>query len=147
MTTTPAWKPADADQGGRAFTATVGDTAVLVRFAGDPTGALAGPWTAHDADHGTLLLEGTDPDLVGTRSAVQVYASLVAISQRLSELLVLATAAGPVVEYRLLRLPDDDRAPSFAPVVEAALAEHAAAGWRLVSVNGPWAYLERPLEY
>ncbi|WP_426594195.1 hypothetical protein ACPPVS_01485 [Cellulomonas sp. McL0617] len=146
MTITPTWKPADTEQGGRAFTATIGDVDVRVTFAGDLTGELAGDWEVRNALDDTLVLGGVDPALAGTRSAVQIYASLVSITDRLAPLLISAPEVNPAgVEYKLVKIVADDSDPTFARDVEATLGEHAAEGWRLVSVDRSWAYLERPV--
>jgi len=142
LSSTTAWKPAEAARGGRAFVATIGDVDVVVTFAGDATGRLAGSWDARDAHDGSPLLDGDEPTLAGTSSAVQVYASLVSIADRLTALLV-PTPTAPV-EYRLVRLVADDDESAFQQATEAALNLHAADGWRLVAVDGSWAYLERP---
>jgi hypothetical protein len=144
LTSTPTWKPAETEHGGRAFTTTIGDVDVRVTFAGDLTGVLDGDWVVRDADDGTELLAGVDPALAGTRSAVQIYAALVSIADRLAPLLARAPAETQGVEYTVVRLPADDGDPTFAQDVAATLAEHAADGWRLVSVDNSWAYLERP---
>ena len=145
MPSTPAWQPAETDQGGRAFTTTIGDVDVLVTFAGDATGALAGEWAVRDADDDTALLTGFDPALAGTRSAVQIFASLVSIADQLTPLLVPEPAATPVrLEYTVVKLAAHDDDAVFARTVAATLREHAADGWRLVSVDDLWAYLERP---
>ena len=145
MASTPAWKPAETVQGGRAFTTTIADVDVLVTFPGDATGALAGEWTVRDADDDTILLTGFDPALAGTRSAVQIFASLVSIANQLTPLLVPELVATPlVVEYTLVKLAAHDDDSVFAQTVAATLGEHAADGWRLVCVDNLWAYLERP---
>jgi len=143
LTSTPTWKPAETEDGGRAFTTTIGDVDVLVRFTGDLTGTLDGDWAVTDADDATPLLDGHDPALAGTRSAVQLYASLTSIAERLTPL--LAAPPSPGVEYKLVRLPVGDDDATFATEVAATLGAHAADGWRLVSVDDSWAYLERPV--
>ena len=144
MSTAPTWTPAETDEGGRAFTTTIGDVDVLVTFPGDATGRLTGAWDVRSANDDALLA-GTDEDLAGSRSAVGLYASLVSIADQLAALLAPPPAPAAVgLEYKLLKLEraDDD---TFARRVESTLAEHAAAGWRLVSVDNLWAYLERPV--
>ncbi|MEN0130306.1 MAG: hypothetical protein AAGC49_12755, partial [Brevundimonas sp.] len=124
MSSTAAWKPAETAQGGRAFVATIGDVDVLVTFAGDATGRLAGTWDARDAHDGSPLLDGDEAALAGTSSAVQVYAALVSIADRLTAVLV-PTPTAPV-EYRLIRLGADEDASAFQQATEAALNLHAA---------------------
>jgi hypothetical protein len=143
LPSTPTWKPAEAEEGGRAFTATIGDADVRVTFAGDLTGTLDGDWAVTDADDGTPLLDGTDPDLAGTRSAVLLFASLTSIADRLTPLLTAPPPPG--VEYRLVRLAAADDDAAFATSAAATLGAHAADGWRLVAVDDGWAYLERPV--
>lgn len=145
MASTPAWKPAETVQGGRAFTTTIADVDVLVTFAGDATGALAGEWAVRDADDDTLLLTGSDPALAGSRSAVQIFGSLVSIADQLTPLLVPEPVATPLaVEYKVVKLAAHDDDAVFVEAVAATLGGHAADGWRLVCVDNLWAYLERP---
>lgn len=138
---TIAWTPAETDQGSRAFTAAIGDVDVLVTYAGGPTGTLTGAWEVVDANARTPLLDGVDPALVGSHSAVLLYASLVDIADRLTPLL---SPTSPIpVQYKVVELVARD-ASTFTDDVEAILNTHAAEGWRLVAVDDLWAYLERP---
>ncbi|MBD8059350.1 hypothetical protein IC607_10265 [Cellulomonas sp. JH27-2] len=144
MSTAPTWTPAETDEGGRAFATTIGGVDVLVTFAGDSTGRLNGAWEVRSADDDALL-EGRDEDLAGSRSAVGLYASLVSIADQLTDLLAPPPPSTEVrLEYKLLKLDAADDDATFARQVEALLAQYAAAGWRLVSVDDRWAYLERP---
>ena len=146
MSSTPTWRPADTAHGSRAFTSVIGDAEVVVVFTGDPTGELSGQWHVRNADDDTFLLGGIDPALAGTLSAVQIYASLMSITSQLVPLLdsdpVVDPAPG-VVAYKLVKLAADDTGPMFAQDAEETLAEYAADGWHLVSVDRLWAYLER----
>jgi len=145
VSSAPTWTPAETDEGCRAFTTTIGHVDVLVTFVGDATGTLTGEWAVRSADD-EALLAGTDEDLAGSRSAVGLYTSLMSIADRLTALLAPAPATAEVGhEYKLLRLDAADDDATFARRAEAALAEHAAAGWRLVSVDDRLAYLERPV--
>ena len=144
MTVTPRWKPVPAEGGNRAFTAELGTVDVVVTFFGAPPAELTGEWEATHADDSDVLMRDFDPVLVGRPTAVQVYAALVSIADRLTPSL----ASGPVFaphafEYKVVDLGTSDEGRDVVEHTEAILNAHAADGWRLASVDNRLAYLER----
>jgi hypothetical protein len=141
MTVTPRWKPVPALGGNRAFTAELGTVDVVVTFVGAPPAELTGEWEASDAD-GEVLLRDVDPALAGRPTAVQVYAALVSIADRLTPALAPGQVLEPGFEYKVVELVTSDEGQDVEHT-EAILNAHAADGWRLVSVDNRLAYLER----
>ena len=143
MTVTPRWKPVPALGGNRAFTAELGTVDVVVTFVGAPPAELTGEWEASDADGGEVLLRDVDPALAGRPTAVQVYAALVSIADRLTAALApeqVLERSG--FEYKVVELVTSDEGQDVEHT-EAILNAHAADGWRLVSIDNRLAYLER----
>ena len=143
MTVTPRWEPVPAVGGNRAFTAELGTVDVVVTFIGAPPAELTGEWEASDADGGEVLVRDVDPALAGRPTAVQVYAALVSIADRLTPLLRPEHGFAPSgFEYKVVEVVTSDEGRDVEHT-EAMLNAHAAVGWRLVSVDNGRAYLER----
>src|SRR3954467_10944285 len=129
MTVTPRWKPVPAEGGNRVFTAELGTVEVVVTFLGAPPAELTGEWEASDADGGDVLLRDVDAALAGRPTAVQVYAALVSIADRLAPLL----ASGPVLvasafEYKVVALATSDEGGDVVDQTAAILNAQAADG-------------------
>src|SRR3954467_13601715 len=127
MTVTPRWKPVPAEGGNRVFTAELGTVEVVVTFLGAPPAELTGEWEASDADGGDVLLRDVDAALAGRPTAVQGYAALVSVADRLTPLLAAGPALGPAAfEYKVVQLHTSDDGEVVVEHAEAILNAHAA---------------------